>query len=655
MTQENVKIIALVLLCCWSFVVHASDNRDPISATIGPGESVVCHGIELTFRFEPGGQIEKHTPSRFVDMKGPQTSLLNRFLTQAEVPAYLDGVYCQLKQTSHGRHGPRRFQLSVVAVPQSDEITLSAAPAGMNLYVSHVNPILIDGWNVSIGKEPVRGTEGDENFELLFENKETEEVITILALENMLRQVGRFSIRVEEFYEPTLTARLGVDVSEDKNAVGGDAYTKSFPDQAVLEQDGMLMLEAIGREYGFEVEWLGEQHFVPPISIPRRPGIVSTLVERNFRPYLDFEWVSPTHVKVRASETALALAREQKHTQQRGEERVRLFNEKYPLMTKVYSLQNIGSEAAKSVIDPLLGTVSLLLCEGTMGLDSARAVLAREYSATTLESAEDFWVTWSPGKIVDSEKSVEERSIADPSQEIVVVMATPPTLEKVDEMLAKMDQVLKVETSEQPSERYRIEAILLQGGKMGQAREGSKVEAASSVLEASRRDLEVASMENQQMAELYQARQIPRSVLLKSEAALLSASADYAAAFQNYNHLDQRSLVFDPNLAEKVGISSEDLEFMGFDAVAELAKGVLFLAAERGQAGMVTVALRDDYACRLEFLDYREPYVVVKGALLGGPATRVLMENTLYLETNTPTLVGLTNLREALILVLTLR
>ena len=92
----------------------------------------------------------------------------------------------------------------------------------------------------------------------------------------------------------------------------------------------------------------------------------------------------------------------------------------------------------------------------------------------------------------------------------------------------------------------------------------------------------------------------------------------------------------------------------GLDALTELGRAVVSLAAERGDAGSVKVALTDEYLCRITFQDVREPYLVVRGKLLDSEAAKNLLDNTLYLEKDKPTLLGLTNLREALILVVRL-
>jgi len=111
---------------------------------------------------------------------------------------------------------------------------------------------------------------------------------------------------------------------------------------------------------------------------------------------------------------------------------------------------------------------------------------------------------------------------------------------------------------------------------------------------------------------------------------------------------------FTPELARQYGISQEDLKLFGFDGLALLGKGLVTLSAERSDTGRALVSLTEAYRCEVEFQDVRQPYVIVKGRLLGAQSDKPLMENTLFLEKDKPSLLGLTNLRQALILVLRL-
>lgn len=106
-----------------------------------------------------------------------------------------------------------------------------------------------------------------------------------------------------------------------------------------------------------------------------------------------------------------------------------------------------------------------------------------------------------------------------------------------------------------------------------------------------------------------------------------------------------------PSLFEQYGLRPAELKSFGIESVSEMGKGIVSLVPEKGDIGVARIALGGDYTLTLTFLDERSPYVVVKGALQKGKDGDVVIENTLYLEADKPTLLGVTNLREALILI----
>lgn len=109
------------------------------------------------------------------------------------------------------------------------------------------------------------------------------------------------------------------------------------------------------------------------------------------------------------------------------------------------------------------------------------------------------------------------------------------------------------------------------------------------------------------------------------------------------------------DLAKQFGLSKEDMEFLGVQGLEKVGQGIVHLLPERGEAGTAMVSLSANYSCTLEFQDVREPYLIVRGSLRSKYPDTTLLENTIYLEAGKPTLLGITNLREALILLVQLR
>jgi hypothetical protein len=120
-------------------------------------------------------------------------------------------------------------------------------------------------------------------------------------------------------------------------------------------------------------------------------------------------------------------------------------------------------------------------------------------------------------------------------------------------------------------------------------------------------------------------------------------------------HPERRFGNFEPEKPDSVslkeyGISEEDLDVIGFQSAEELGRGVVDLAGAKGEEGEAFLSLTGAYAFEFEYMDLREPYLIAKGRLVEKDEERTLLENTLYLEPEQPSLLGLTNLREALIL-----
>jgi hypothetical protein len=220
----------------------------------------------------------------------------------------------------------------------------------------------------------------------------------------------------------------------------------------------------------------------------------------------------------------------------------------------------------------------------------------------------------------------EEKATADERSNRLIVIASPNTHERIKELLAKAEGLFETKEEAKATKPYRIEVVLLQGGKSGEKVKTTGAQPAFGGVPLRRKMVGMALAQEEK--------------------------AQVNAIDQAEGTAERASAKFDKELISRYGISEGDLELFGFDAVAELGKGVVSLLPERGEAGRALIALTDAYRCELQFLDMREPYLIVKGSLRDVDSNRPLLENTLYLEKDKPSVLGLTNLRQALILVL---
>ncbi len=369
-----------------------------------------------------------------------------------------------------------------------------------------------------------------------------------------------------------------------------------------------------------------------------------------YRPRLKLTWVDDTHLRVEAEriEEIAEQIREKKDDQKRLEENKARFEEEYKLITRVYKLRTIGVASAKALVERELSTHFL---------SKGGSVVSRPDPNMDEEA-----LMWHRAI---SDYVAQEKVIADEGQNALLVIAIPTTHDKIDLLLARTDAVLSMEAKHKSAavpSQYRIELILLRGGKAGEP--------------------------------------VERKIFTYTWTSSTSGDGDEetgaegpTVSSKTYSEPGVKHQAYSAELAKKHGIGKEDMELFGFDGVAELGKALVALHGEKGAVGQAVVALPNGYRCKLSFEDLREPYLVVKCSLLGGekkPRSRTqpkkkeilfkadeepvepaddttlpalpttesaepLLENTLFLKANEPTLLGLTNLREALILVLRLR
>ena len=107
------------------------------------------------------------------------------------------------------------------------------------------------------------------------------------------------------------------------------------------------------------------------------------------------------------------------------------------------------------------------------------------------------------------------------------------------------------------------------------------------------------------------------------------------------------------DLAKQYGISAADLKLFGIASLVEVGKGVVSIVLDDlDTQGSTFVTLTEDYGCHLVLLDERAPFVIAQCSLRGAKSGKTLLDNTLYLRPGESNVLGLTNMRQTLILVL---
>ena len=549
---------------------------------------------------------------------------LDKPARDCHVYAYLDEVvfwvYFTLETSHDGEYmRARTKRMQFTAKEHPSEWTFDARESGQELYVSNVNPLLLDSWKVSISEKPIKYPDGSEYFQLVGLDTQSGVKNVMAVSAGAMRKFGRFDIRVGTFCKATRTAALDVHAERDLSVRGGGAYVEHV--LCRTDETYADFLGRLGEKYGFKVEWVEYPGYPESIeyakNLPFVRGsssyankVVSDLLETVFRSYagrdprnqLALEWTDPSHLRVWPKNYDDVIAdREKKAREEEGHKRFEAqleadrkhlqanFEKEYALQTRLYQFERMSAPTAKTLVDSELSTHFL-----------ARKGPFDKRLLTKSESIQGKWFfIGSTQKRPVSDNLViaksEEKAVADERTNSLIVTAIPKTHEKISEILYKMDALLSQNERRPVPKRYRVEAVLLTGRKKERKTDQPFLEMG-----------------------------IPGGI------------------------------EYDPKLAEIYGISKEELDFFGLDVLGELGKGFAALLGARGEAGRAKIALTSSMSCELEFLDVREPYVIVKGWLTRREADEVLLENGFYLEKDKPSVLGLTNLREALILVLRL-
>lgn len=657
--KAKTKLSLVFLILVLPLAVQGAKEK-PSEATIWPGESYTFENVTVTWKSPAKEKAESSFGELTFETPGQKSWTVE---LKENTQAYFNDVDFQFGLRIHERPNVRDVPGIVPGVnlwirskrePSTRFLDSKAGNAWMP--VSFVCPITVNDWEFRVSEKMQPYADGGEYFQLLGQNKKTGEKKTIPCQRGAKRKFGRFQITVGGLCQWTRSMSLSIERERDLTQRGRGAYVKEL--WAHQRDTHETFFERMSERYGFEVEWLhAETHpeaieslkeYQYPKGLKYTNSVIGNILQshfeqlRNMRPTepraaLKLTWIDETHLQIEPEdiEKIEAQIEEDKERRRKEEEAEALFKKEYKLVTRVYKLRSIGAASAKALVERELSTHCL-------------------YGGGSIRSKPDLDVDEEELKRHRSQAwaVAQEKAIADEGQNALLVMAIPATHDKIELLLARTDAVLSMKAkNDSVANQYRIELILLRGGKAGEAVGRGRFSRTTTFTD-------------------------PKTGEKVTESQVAVSGATYTEGD-----------VYSAELAKQNGIGKEDMELFGFDGVAELGKALVALHGEKGAVGQAVVALPNGYRCQLSFEDEREPYLVVKCSLLGGekkpqsrfkpkkepslfkedevptnestpPATESaepLLENTLFLKANEPTLLGLTNLREALILVLRLR
>lgn len=460
-------------------------------------------------------------------------------------------------------------------------------------------------------------------------------------------------------------------------------------------------------EYAKNLKILMSDQITRRILSEALPGILSP-PSYGYPEKIGLEWTDATHLRVWAKDYEKIVAQKEAEAKKAAEanaaEEARVkelaqfkekFNKDYGVSLRPFPLHKLSPSTARTLVEPELTTIylingSLLLTSGGMVkvLEKGEYYAIVSVGAGSIDAFEK-WANKTGSNMILARS--RETVVADDRANAVIVSAAAPTQRKVAMIVAEMDAVLEKSNAPGVPKQYRIEAILLQGAKAEPAAKkedkGTSVTGAAlgnympqdKVVQYKGKEYERYTWKNENNTlhiQYLEKERVPQGHYFTDlpyfpEATYILESViptpinvwptnNTTTRAQSYMGVTftwriqrgeaEKTKADGLKSPQEYGISPEDLKVIGLDRVRELGRGVITLAGEKGEIGKAILTLSENYRFQLEFQDVRAPYLIVKGSLTADKPDKPLISNTLFLERDKPTLLGVTNLKEALIL-----
>lgn len=594
---------------------------------------------------------------------------------------------------------------------QQPEVSFPLRPTAAGLVVSATEDLVVDGWNLRLipsdsSSEPLPPT-------VLIRSTTSEFTVATLAVPGAKTQFGRFDLRVNRFDGETGLAHVSLESRPDLSVKGRYAWVK-LTINAEQDQTLGPFLDSVAPRFGVTVEWKEYPGHPDSVDWLRSQGSSLKLRERktfeeafleNLYPiipmgdhHLKVEWTDETHLvltpmmygeilaeasKEKAiTETKLQVAKAEEEARQlaleaqNDEVRAR-WDSDYQLVVRIFKMDWATPEIIQESLRDVLKIHTLY--------DGEPLVIASRGKYTDTGDTKP-----RNARVLDERAEEIIPLPAKQSLLVLLVTASPQTMGKIEEKILAIGNIVNAESKEAAKSihQYRIEAVLLRGVEV-EAQAESDQPTAETISPASGSDplaglntvvadLEFNKTKLEEVADLL-GNLGALNISVRPELSGLQITYTLRNPLTIHQLLEHLSEIFSFRIERsphgvilgpirggkenqatiaslsEYGLTGEDLGVVGFEKVEELARGVTVITDSPGEEGGATFRLGASYACEIKFTTLREPYLVVRGRLTEIPRNPdsegpVLMENSLFLEPGKPSLMGLTNLSEALIL-----
>ncbi|MCX7000317.1 MAG: hypothetical protein NT106_08510 [Candidatus Sumerlaeota bacterium] len=472
----------------------------------------------------------------------------------------------------------------------SSKYNMGGRPYNLNCFVSNLCPITINELNIRVSDEKKIFPDGSSYYMLEFEDSRSGEKTSIPMNSGAQGQAFRANVYVSKVFEETKTTQVRLDAGPDYTIRGKDAFIDKFDLGDHLHHPIKDFLDEFGEKYGFTVKW---------IPYPDHPESVELAQSCN----LNLSYSVYTYNSIIVEKIIKDLERDNSYLTFDWETPTILAvsyknYDKYLEYKKHEGEKNEKDQKTREEFKKDYSLETKAYPIKTVSVQTDKSLITPELDTYYLAMVDnDAHLEIIPGRNVNKKlpiikiDKVEESAEADEKTGMLFLTATEKTHEKFMSLMQAMDAWVGKAAKPANVKPYKVIVTLLEG------------------------------FEN------------PRLSLPTIDAA---------------------------KAAEQYGINKEDLKIAGINVVREFSTGLIYLLPEKGDVGKASLSLTNGFSCHLEYIDQREPYMIFRVSLdkvikdENSVKDVNLFENTLYLTLGKSTLMGITNLENAYIVILKL-
>ncbi len=433
---------------------------------------------------------------------------------------------------------------------------------------------------------------------------ESNEPIRIGTAAGDNRPVGTMQIGIETLDQLTSAVQVWIKNSyyphtlfaTDQPATLSKLITNHAGDLAYKSE----LINSLAQTYGFKISWADEATQKLADTSVHKP-----MHSQSGNPQAVLHWIElilgEDFAPVAKSHDELYIALSSKyHANLEFNQFAQTLQTDFKMDTRLYTIKHLGTALASSGINRLLGCYFI-------GKPSSTDVTTQ-----TLKASGKYWsILKYPQRKIGEAKAQQEidatntvicenlnDTIRTTSEgDVFMVTATAETHDQIAEWLnaieADMEQrsLPAIDEGKLP-ERRRLQIVLLQGGQVG--------EAASVVDETG------------------------------------------------------TSVTYQADVPEQFGMTPDDLNILGFDGAVVSGRGIIDLLSIPGEGGSASLTLGNEFSFSVQFQQEQGGYLVIEATLQQSKnSSTPLAQNTMMLEKDKPTFLGVTNLAGAVIVIVT--